>query len=61
MKYFFHADVDKYRRRLKSMMIIVFMPLFAVCVFCTVNLVMNLRADTDREFIILMLAVRTVS
>ena len=57
MKYFFHADADKYRRRLKSMMIIVFMPLFAVCVFCTVNLVMNLRADTDREFIILMLAV----
>lgn len=57
MKYFFHADTDKYRRRLKSMMTIVFMPLFAVCVFCTVNLVLNLRVDMDREFIILMLAV----
>lgn len=59
MKYYFHADTEKYRRRLKSMMIIVLMPLFAVCVFCTVNLVMNLRTDTDRAFIILMLAIIT--
>lgn len=57
MRYFFHADTDIYRRRLKSMMIIVFMPLFAVCVFCTVNIVLNLRADADREFIVLLLAV----
>ncbi|MDE6030847.1 MAG: hypothetical protein K2G32_04430 [Oscillospiraceae bacterium] len=57
MKYFFHADTEKYRRRLKSMMIIVFIPLFAVCVFCTANLVMNLRADMNREFIVLMLAI----
>lgn len=57
MKYFFHADTEKYRRRLKSMIIIVFMPLFAVCVFCTVNLVMNLRVDTNREFLILMLSI----
>lgn len=57
MKYFFHADTEKYRRRLKSMMIIVFMPLFAVCVFCTVNLIMNLSIDTDRAFIVLMLAI----
>lgn len=57
MKYFFHAETEKYRRRLKSMMIIVFIPLFAVCVFCTVNLAMNFRADIDGEFVVLMLAI----
>ncbi len=56
-KYFFHADTEKYRRRLKSMMLIVLVPLFTVCVFCTVNIVLNLRVDTSMEFITLMLGI----
>lgn len=56
-KYFFHADTEKYRRRLKSMLIIVLVPLFMICVFCTVNIVLNLRVDTSMEFVALMLGI----
>ncbi len=39
------------------MMLIVLVPLFTVCVFCTVNIVLNLRVDTSMEFITLMLGI----
>jgi hypothetical protein len=55
MKYFFHAQTDKYRRTLKSLLIIVLMPLAAICVFCTVNIILNLGADSDEELVRLML------
>lgn len=45
MKYFFHAEVEKYSRRLKHMMLIVSMSIFAVCAFCTVNIVLNIGSE----------------
>lgn len=46
MKSFFHADTDLYRKRLKSMMITVLVPLAAACVFCTVSIVLRLCAPS---------------
>ena len=57
MRYFFHADAAKYKRRLKSLLIIVIMPLVAVCVFCTVNIVLHFPTEGDYAFALLMLAI----
>lgn len=56
MRDYFHADTTVYRRRFKSLSIIVTVPLFTVCVFCVVNIFLNLRTGS-REFILLMLAI----
>ena len=40
-KYYFHADVQKYSDRLRHMLIVVIVPILAVCVFSTVNIVLN--------------------
>ena len=57
MRNFFHADTTRYRRRLKSMVIIVLVPLFAACVFCVVNIFLSLKGEVDTEFIALMLLI----
>lgn len=41
MKYFFHSNTDIYSDRLKRVEILVLIPLFIICVFCTVNIVVN--------------------
>ncbi|MGN0640915.1 MAG: hypothetical protein ACI4JT_08175 [Oscillospiraceae bacterium] len=45
MKYFFHAEIAKYTARLRHMMILAAMSVFAVCTFCTVNIVLNFGSD----------------
>ena len=45
LKYFFHAEVEKYTERLRHAMILVAMSVFAVCTFCTVNIVLNYGSD----------------
>lgn len=45
MKYFFHAEVEKYTRRLKHMMLLAAMSVFAVCAFCTINIVLNFGSE----------------
>lgn len=52
-RYFFHADTAKYGERLRRLMIIVNVPLIALCVFCTIQIVLNYRS----EIVILLLAV----
>ena len=54
MDYFFHADTTKYRRRLKGTAIIVLVPLFGVCVFCAVNILLNLSAGISSGMVRLM-------
>lgn len=57
MDYFFHADTTKYRKRLKGTIIIVLVPLFGICVFCAVNILLNLSSSAAHGFCQLMLAV----
>ncbi len=57
MDYFFHADTTKYRRRLKGTAIIVLVPLFGICVFCAVNILLNLSAGISSGLVRLMAAV----
>lgn len=45
MKYFFHAETARYTERLKHMMILTVLSIFAVCIFCTVNIVLNFGSD----------------
>ena len=54
MDYFFHADTTKYRRRLRGTAIIVLVPLFGVCVFCAVNILLNLGAGNSSGILKLM-------
>ncbi|MGN1422107.1 MAG: hypothetical protein ACI4XA_01900 [Oscillospiraceae bacterium] len=56
-RYFFHADTEKYRRRQKSLMTAVVMPLLAVCVFCVVNIVLCLRTGASRSVLMLLFGV----
>ncbi len=53
MKYFFHAETQKYKKRLKFTVLLAAMSVFAVSTFCTVNIVLNLGS----EVILLLLAV----
>ncbi|MBS7369455.1 MAG: hypothetical protein KIG62_04810 [Oscillospiraceae bacterium] len=56
MKYYFHADTQHYKQRQKSLMITVNVPIIAVCVFCTVNIVLHL-ADEDKGIVALLFAI----
>lgn len=56
MRDFFHADTSVYKRRFKSLTITVLVPLFTTCIFCVVNIFLNLRSGS-REFVMLMLAI----
>lgn len=53
MKYFFHADTEKYRARLKRLLILTVLPILAASAFCTVNIMLNLGT----EFALLMLII----
>lgn len=53
MKYFFHAEISTYRQRLRHAMTLLTMSIFAVGIFCTVNIVLNLGSD----IVFLLLAV----
>ena len=57
MDYFFHADTSKYLRRFKGTVITVAVPLFGICVFCTVNILLNLSSGFSRDLIWLLAAV----
>lgn len=57
MDYFFHADTTKYRRRLKATVITVLVPLFGVCVFCAVNILLNISSGAAKSFIALLAGV----
>ena len=52
-KYFFHADTSKYGERLRHLLIIVNVPIIALCVFCTIQIVLNYRS----EIAVMLLAV----
>lgn len=41
MRCYFHADVTDFDKALRHALIVVLIPLFAVCVFCTVNIVLH--------------------
>ena len=56
MREFFHADTSVYKSRFKSLSVIVTVPLFTTCIFCVVNIFLNLRSGS-REFVLLMLAI----
>lgn len=56
MRDFFHADTSVYKSHLKSLSVIVLVPLFTTCIFCVVNIFLNLRSGS-REFVLLMLAI----
>lgn len=38
---FFHADISVYSRALRHALIVVLIPLFVLCMFCTVNIVLH--------------------
>ena len=57
MDYFFHADTTKYRRRLKATVITVLVPLFGICVFCAVNILLNFSSGAALSLRVLMAAV----
>lgn len=47
-KYYFHADVEKYSDRLRHMLIVVIAPILAICIFSTVNIVLNFGSDFSK-------------
>lgn len=55
-KYYFHADTVKYSDRLRRMLIIVLVPLLAICVFSTVNIVLNFGLNFSRLLMIIVAA-----
>lgn len=57
MRYYFHADTTQFLRRRKATLITVIMPLLAVCIFCTVNIVLHLPKDGNWDFVKIMLIV----
>lgn len=55
-KYYFHADVEKYSDRLRRMLTIVLVPLLAICVFSTVNIVLRFGSSFARLLMLIILA-----
>lgn len=47
-RYYFHADVSGYPRRLRRLIIVVIAPILTMCVFCAVNIVLNFSSDLAR-------------
>ncbi len=54
MRSFFHADTERFSKQLRAMTITVLMPLAAICVFCVVNIILNLREGFDSGLILLL-------
>ncbi len=59
MRRYFHAATEHYSKLLKAMTITVLMPLAAICVFCVVNIILNLREGLDSGLILLLLIIIT--
>lgn len=55
-KYYFHADVEKYSDKLGQLLVVVIVPMIAVCTFCTVNIVLNYRSDFAKLLMIVIAA-----
>ena len=55
-KYYFHADVGQYSVKLRKLLVIVLVPMMALCTFCTVNIVLNYRSDFAKFLMILIAA-----
>lgn len=53
---FFHADVSDYSLALKHTLTVVIIPLLAVCVFCTVNIVLHYNTGFTKLLIIIIAA-----
>lgn len=54
--YFFHAVTTKYQRRFKGAVITVLVPLFGICVFCTVIILLNLGSNDIVRLMALIIA-----
>jgi len=52
---FFHCDTTVYKKRLKTAVAAVLMPVIAVCIFCAANIIFNMRDDGDKGFAQFML------
>lgn len=55
-KYYFHADVEKYSENLRRLLVIVLVPIFTLCTFCSVNIVLNFRSNFAKFLMIVILA-----
>ncbi|MDE6728540.1 MAG: hypothetical protein K2J80_11480, partial [Oscillospiraceae bacterium] len=51
---FFHADVSDYSLALKHTLTVVIIPLLAVCIFCTVNIVLHYNTGFTKLLIIII-------
>ncbi len=47
-RYYFHAEVGDYPRKLRRTIIVVIAPVLTMCVFCAVNIVLNLSSGFVR-------------
>lgn len=56
VRFYFHADVTDYDNALRHALIVVLIPLFAVCVFCTVNIVLHYNWGFTRLLAIIIVA-----
>lgn len=54
MRCFFHADNSDYDRALAHTLTLVIIPLFAICIFCTVNYILHYDAGLSRLFAIII-------
>ena len=48
MRCFFHADISDFTRALRHALTVVIIPLFAICVFCMVNVVLHYNTGFTR-------------
>ena len=46
MKSYFHAETEKYSKLFRHIMLIVTVPVFSLCAFCTANIILNIGRDT---------------
>lgn len=44
-KYYFHAEVRKYSRKLHRAVIVVITPILTLCIFCAIGIVLDLSSD----------------
>lgn len=56
MRCFFHADNSDYNKALTHTLTLVIVPLFAICIFCTVNYTLHYNAGLSRLFAIIFCA-----
>ncbi len=54
-KYFFHADTERYSENLKRALVIVIVPILALCTFCAVNILLNFSPDFVKLLILVVM------